>query len=167
MKTQPIGIIIAALLALAACARAGNLGVEGNMSVASNLMAQAVTLGGETKTNWPSGGGASYSFANTNTAAGVVSTNGAQVLIGTNAPSAMPPGAVQWFAMTNTPVGWLECNGAAISRTNYAALFAAIGTTFGAGNGSNTFNLPELRGEFFRGWDHGRGVDTNRVFGPS
>lgn len=65
---------------------------------------------------------------------------------------------------------WLKDNagsGAAVSRTTYAALFAAIGTTFGAGNGSTTFNLPDLRGEFLRGWDDGRGADTGRVFGSS
>lgn len=77
----------------------------------------------------------------------------------------VPPGAVQAFAMSTAPPGWLKANGAAISRTTYAALFAAIGTTFGAGDGSTTFNLPDLRGEFVRGWDDGRGVDSGRVFG--
>jgi phage-related tail fiber protein len=46
-------------------------------------------------------------------------------------------------------------------------LFAAIGTTFGSGNGSTTFNVPDLRAEFIRGWDNGRGIDTGRVFGSS
>src|SRR5690606_21672791 len=50
-----------------------------------------------------------------------------------------PPGAVQAFARSTPPTGWLRCNGAAVSRTTYNALFAAIGTTFGAGNGSTTF----------------------------
>jgi len=60
---------------------------------------------------------------------------------------------------------WLECNGAAVNRTTYAALFTVLGTTFGAGDGSTTFNLPDLRGEFVRGWDHGRGVDAGRELG--
>lgn len=77
----------------------------------------------------------------------------------------VPAGAVMAFAMNAAPTGWLKANGAAVSRTTYAALFAAIGTTFGAGDGSTTFNLPDLRGEFLRGWDDGRGVDTGRVFG--
>ncbi len=64
---------------------------------------------------------------------------------------------------SNIPPGWLECNGQAVSRTTYAALFAIIGTTYGTGNGSTTFNLPDLRGEFVRGWDNGRGVDPGRV----
>ncbi|TCJ96126.1 tail collar domain [Volucribacter psittacicida] len=74
-------------------------------------------------------------------------------------------GAVCAFAMTTPPAGWLRCNGAAVSRTTYADLFQAIGTTFGAGNGSTTFNLPDLRGEFVRGFDDGRGVDSSRGFG--
>lgn len=65
---------------------------------------------------------------------------------------------------TTVPTGWLECNGAAISRTTYATLFASIGTAWGTGDGSTTFNVPDLRGEFLRGWDHGRGVDTGRAF---
>jgi microcystin-dependent protein len=63
--------------------------------------------------------------------------------------------------------GWLRCNGQAVSRTTYAALFARIGTTFGVGNGSTTFNLPELRGEFIRGLDEGRAVDVGRTLGSS
>jgi microcystin-dependent protein len=80
---------------------------------------------------------------------------------------AIPPGAVQFFARNSAPTGWLKANGAAVSRTTYAALFSSIGTTFGAGNGSTTFLVPDLRGEFPRGWDDGRGVDSGRVFGSA
>jgi microcystin-dependent protein len=83
------------------------------------------------------------------------------------AGSELPAGAVSAFAMNSAPTGWLKCNGAAVSRTTYAALFAAIGTTFGVGDGSLTFNVPDLRGEFVRAWDDGRGVDTGRVFGSA
>ena len=76
-----------------------------------------------------------------------------------------PPGLVAHFARNSAPTGWLKANGAAVSRTAYADLFAAIGTTFGAGDGFNTFNLPDLRAEFIRGWDDGRGVDSGRAFG--
>lgn len=79
----------------------------------------------------------------------------------------VPPGAVMSFAMTAVPDGWLAANGAAVSRATYAALFAAIGTTFGIGDGAITFNLPDLRGEFIRGWDAGRGVDTGRTLGTA
>jgi phage-related tail fiber protein len=76
-----------------------------------------------------------------------------------------PAGAVCFVTQNSAPTGWLKANGAAISRTAYANLFAAIGTTFGVGNGSTTFTLPDLRGEFLRSWADGRGVDTGRSFG--
>jgi len=57
-----------------------------------------------------------------------------------------PSGVVSEFAGTAAPAGWMLCNGAAISRTTYAALFAAIGTAYGVGDGSTTFNLPNLQG---------------------
>ena len=63
----------------------------------------------------------------------------------------VPAGAVQTFAMNSAPSGWLAADGTAVSRTTYASLFAAIGTTHGAGNGSTTFNVPDLRGIFVRG----------------
>lgn len=78
-----------------------------------------------------------------------------------------PPGQVNAFARPTAPTGWLKANGAAVSRTTYNALFAAIGTTFGAGDGSTTFNLPDMRGEFVRGLDDGRGVDPGRVIGSA
>jgi len=71
---------------------------------------------------------------------------------------------IPWYQETPPP-GFIELNGAAISRTTYSKLFARYGTRFGAGNGSTTFNLPDLRGEFIRGWDNGRGVDPGRQFG--
>lgn len=76
-----------------------------------------------------------------------------------------PAGAVVHFARSTAPAGWLKANGALVSRTAYGQLFLAIGTTFGPGDGVNTFALPDLRGEFIRGWDDGRGVDTGRTFG--
>lgn len=76
-------------------------------------------------------------------------------------------GEVAFFARLTPPSGWLKANGAAVSRTTYAALFAAIGTTFGAGDGRSTFNLPDLRGEFIRGVDDGRNVDSGRGLGTA
>jgi len=69
--------------------------------------------------------------------------------------------------MIAAPAGYLKADGTAVSRATYAALFAAIGTTFGVGDGATTFNLPDLRGEFVRGWDDARGVDVDRVFGSA
>ena len=79
----------------------------------------------------------------------------------------IPAGTVIWFAANSPPSGFLKANGAAVSRTTYAALFAVIGTTYGAGDGSTTFNLPNLRGEFVRGLDDGRGVDSGRAIGSA
>lgn len=78
-----------------------------------------------------------------------------------------PSGSISMFAAQTAPAGWLECNGSAISRTTYATLFAAIGTTYGSGDGSTTFNLPDFRGYFARGWDHGAGNDSGRTFGTT
>ena len=79
----------------------------------------------------------------------------------------VPAGAVFHFAMNTCPNGYLKANGAAVSRTTYSTLFTAIGTTFGAGDGSTTFNIPELRGEFIRSLDDGRLVDTGRTLGST
>ena len=76
-----------------------------------------------------------------------------------------PAGTVNYFANVTSPNGYLICNGQAVNRITYAELFAAIGTLYGVGDGSTTFNVPELRGEFIRGADNGRGVDAGRVLG--
>lgn len=78
---------------------------------------------------------------------------------------AAPVGGVLAFAGTSVPNGWLECNGGQVSRTTYSALFSVLGTLYGIGDGSTTFNLPELRGEFIRGYDNARGVDVSRSLG--
>ena len=89
----------------------------------------------------------------------LISGGGNTVIIGSEI------GSVSAFAMPTAPEGWLVCDGSAISRTEYADLFAAISTVWGAGDDVSTFNLPDLRGEFVRGFDAGRGVDTGRLFG--
>ena len=68
-----------------------------------------------------------------------------------NSQPLLPVGIVQAFAGTTIPSGWLLCDGSAVSRTDYAALYAVIGTTYGAGNGSTTFNLPNLVNKFVEG----------------
>lgn len=84
--------------------------------------------------------------------------------VGTQVASSTPAGAVMAFAMTGAPTGWLKCNGAAISRGTYSTLFAAIGTTFGNGNGSSTFNIPDLRGVFVRGWADGKSNSSGKIY---
>lgn len=78
-------------------------------------------------------------------------------------------GMVAPFAMSTAPSGWLKCNGQAVSRTTYSALFAKIGTLYGAGNGTTTFNVPDLRAEFVRGWADDRAglYESGRVFGSN
>ena len=75
-------------------------------------------------------------------------------------------GSLIIWPTSTPPAGYLECDGSALSRTTYAALYAVLGTTYGKGAGttaSTTFRLPDLRGEFIRGWDHGRGIDPDRA----
>lgn len=74
-----------------------------------------------------------------------------------------PPGIVVPYAGTSAPDGWLLCYGQAVSRTTYAALFAAISTTYGAGDTSTTFNLPDLRGYVVAGKDDMGGTSANRL----
>ena len=97
----------------------------------------------------------------------VLQSDGSGNLSFTALPQAVPTGSVHMMATTTAPSGYLKCNGAAVSRTTYSALFAIIGTTHGEGDGSATFNVPDLRGEFVRGWDDSRGVDSGRSFGSS
>jgi microcystin-dependent protein len=81
-------------------------------------------------------------------------------------PGASPIGAVTAFAGATVPDGWLACDGAAVSRTTYAGLFAQCGTTYGAGNGTTTFNVPNLTGRLPLGTSGGHvrgstgGADT-------
>lgn len=137
----------------------------------ADIDASAVTFGDANFLNPPA----------TTTVPGVVElATSAEAITGTDAqravtPRAMwdavavwapiPPGQIVFGHWTAAPAGFLKCNGAAVSRTTYAALFAAIGTTHGAGDGVSTFNLPDNRGEFLRALDDGRGVDAGRTLG--
>ena len=135
------------------------LNTTGNLGSAALL--DTGTGAGELPTNGDLGSAAQL---DTGTGTGELPTNGdLDTRFGEG--SNVMVGAVVGFAMTSAPNGWIKANGAAISRTTYAQLFAKIGTTFGSGDGSTTFNVPDLRGEFIRMWDDGRGIDTGRVFG--
>jgi len=91
----------------------------------------------------------------------------ATAIQGATADKAAPTGTVITFAGSTCPTGWLAANGSAVSRTGQVGLYGVIGTTYGTGDGTTTYNLPDLRGEFVRGWDNGRGVDTGRAIGSS
>lgn len=91
----------------------------------------------------------------------------------TGAIAALPAGVMIDYAGTVAPAGWVMCDGAAVSRTVYASLFSAIGTAYGSGDGSTTFNLPDFRGRFVRYNDNmntvagAAGRDTGRVHGST
>lgn len=75
-----------------------------------------------------------------------------ELTIGTT-PAAIAVGSVMAWPLSTVPTGWLEADGSAVSRTTYSALFAAYGTAYGAGDGSTTFNLPNYKDYFLRGFD--------------
>lgn len=83
------------------------------------------------------------------------------------ASSGAPSGSIVDYAGATEPSGWLFCYGQAISRTTYADLFAAISTTYGVGDGSTTFNVPDLRGRVVAGQDDMGGTSANRLTGLS
>jgi microcystin-dependent protein len=74
-----------------------------------------------------------------------------------------PVGAVQAYAGASAPTGWLACDGSAVSRTTYAGLYAAIGTAWGSGNGTTTFNVPDLRGRAPVGAGTGAGLTARAL----
>ena len=94
---------------------------------------------------------------------GIVSTSSVTDLSGGYLST--PPGTVITVAASTAPTGYLKANGASLNTTTYASLFSTIGYTFG-GSGAS-FTLPDLRGEFIRGWADDRSVDTGRAFGSS
>jgi microcystin-dependent protein len=97
----------------------------------------------------------------------VESTAGPQGVRGPAGPDGNPVGTILAFAGNSLPNSYLVCDGSAISRNTFGSLYSVIGTTYGAGNGTTTFNIPDLRGEFVRGLDLGRGVDTGRTLGSA
>jgi microcystin-dependent protein len=77
--------------------------------------------------------------------------------------SSVPAGAVMPWTSSDAPDGWLICDGSAVSRSDYAKLFSALGVTFGSGDGANTFNLPDLRGRAVVGLDNMGGSAANVI----
>jgi len=103
-------------------------------------------------------------------AGNVLTTDGANVSWGAGGGgsgsitiASLPVGTIAAFGGSSIPSGWLECNGAAVSRTTYSDLFTAIGTTYGVGDGSTTFNLPDLRGRTSIGKGTGSGLSARTI----
>lgn len=107
-----------------------------------------------------SGGG--YTQSTLTAGSGISITNGdGEITI--SAPTSLPSGMVSPFAGAAAPAGWLLCDGAAVDRAVYSALFAVVGTTYGSGDGSTTFNVPDLRGRAVFGRDNMGGTAANRI----
>jgi microcystin-dependent protein len=89
--------------------------------------------------------------------------NGTAWVVEAGAAAPLPSGMLAPFAGSTAPTGWLLSDGSAVSRTTYSALFTAIGTTYGVGDNSTTFNLPDLRGRGVAGLDNMGGTDAGRL----
>lgn len=140
---------------------AGPVGLTGGEIVAGNVV--QVIYSSATGTfhlvSYPQG----TTFASITT--GTLTVTGASTFgSGVQAAAAFVPGEVRYFSQASCPTGWLLPNGGAISRTVYAALFANIGTVYGAGDGTTTFNVPNYQGYFLRVWSNGSGIDPGRAF---
>ena len=155
---------VAADIALAADNIVAIQGAAGNAAAAA---ASAVAADASADAAAASAASISLPLAVAQGGTGATDAAGARANLGAAIASAgVPAGAVMSFATNSPPTGWLKANGATVSSTTYAALFAAIGSTFNVGGEPvGQFRLPDLRGEFVRGWDDGRGVDASRVFG--
>jgi len=138
---------------------AGANGIEPRTAEQARGDLGAVNRGGDTMTGALVLPGVNPTLENQATRKAYVDAIVAAVIAGAN-----PPGKIDAFAMSSPPPGWLFCDGSVVSRNAYVALFDAIGTTYGIGDGATTFNLPDYRGVFLRGFDGGRGLDPGRVF---
>lgn len=109
------------------------------------------------------------SLASGNTGNDPVSTSGFWRFIGSSFFAGLDPGDIKAVAHNGVPSpGWLKCNGATVTRNSYPRLFSMIGTIWNTGGETSLqFRLPDFRGEFLRGFDDGRGIDTSRIFASS
>lgn len=148
----------------------GGLAMNGSGSFSRSWAATGGLLlngSGSYRRSWPGSGGVmlngSTSFSRSWEGIGGITLNGSGTF--SNYPGDdVPTGAIYWFGNATPPAGHLVCDGSAVSRTTYSGLFAVIGGTFGVGDGSTTFNLPDLRGRSPVGAGTGSGL-TPRSLG--
>jgi microcystin-dependent protein len=101
----------------------------------------------------------------TNTAIPIISVNAKGIIttVSTTSVSGTATGSIIAWTTGIAPSGYLHCDGSAIDRTVYATLFGILSTTYGTGNGSTTFNIPDYRGQFLRGFANGQATDPDRL----
>ena len=129
--------------------------VAGAGSVSLTADGDAVTVASDGASSWKQ-----ISFVRRSLAAGSITSDllDSRIVAGLAAV-----GDIKVVPFSTVPTGWLECDGSAISRTTYADLFAKIGVTHGSGDGATTFNIPDYRGRFIRGWAHGNTRDPDKA----
>ena len=140
-----------------------------NMTV--NTSTGAVTAKAITGTSITASGGGTITGNHVGDGAQLTALAGANITAGTVPSAALvaavqqalcPPGTVVAYMGTTAPAGWLLCNGASVSRSTYASLYAVIGNASGSAD-ANSFNVPDFRGRFLRGWDNAIGRDPDRA----
>ena len=141
---------------------AGNIKVGGNTIFTHTGAVGAGTVSLGTDIRLPAAGGIKDSSGNN-----ILTESGGNVSIGAAVVGGVPAGAIMSFAMSSAPTGWIVCNGAEYAIADYGDLHTAIGTTWGSltngsgGAGTTHFRVPDLRGEFLRGFDNGQGNDPD------
>ena len=137
----------------------GTLGVANGGTGATTLTANNVILGNGTS---------APTFVAPSTSGNLLTSNGTTWQSSTPAAAAtVATGIVEMYAGATAPTGYLLCDGAAVSRSTYSALFAITSTTYGAGNGSTTFNVPNLSGRMVMGAGTGTGLNASGTGAPS
>lgn len=159
LKSHPLGVLVwvcLASLAVPAAVTAKEGGVPGQIADLQARMTAVETL---VTALTAENGSQAAQFGSLSTQIGNQATQ-----IAALQAEVVPVGTVIAYSAETPPAGYLECDGTAISRADYARLFAVIGTAFGQGDGSSTFHLPDFRGQFLRGWSHGspHGFDPDR-----
>ena len=125
----------------------GNVSVSGNINVAGNT-----SIGGTVTI-----AGANVQAANAKVCASAFYGDGSNL----SGIAGVPAGLILPYAVSAAPSGYLLCNGQAVNRSTYSTLFAVVSSLYGNGDGSSTFNVPDMRGRFVAGWDAGTGVLTS------
>lgn len=140
-------------------------GDENKIAILNSVGAYDVTVGGTGRVSITSGallvgaGASQMTVIGPGTSGQVPLSNGTTIAMG----SLVAVGSMMLWTTDTPPTGWLLCYGQAVSRTTYSALFTVISTTYGTGDGSTTFNLPDTRGRFPAGQDDMGGSSANRI----